>query len=206
LKVCAEYQNPVDIITKSPLIERDLDLLLELQRAAGLGVTLSVPLWDETKARALEPSVATPRRRMRTIERLATAGLEVGVNVAPLIPGLGDEDIVAVLTAAHGAGARRAGASFLRLPGSVEAVFTERLRETLPLRADRVLAGIRAARGGRMSDSRFGARHRGEGPQAEAAMALFMSTARRLGLSTEHRPQGPSRFRRPCDTQQLLLL
>ena len=95
------------IITKSPLIERDLDLLRELQRTSGLGVTISIPLWDEAKARALEPSVATPRRRMLTIERLAAAGLEVGVNVAPLIPRLGDEDIVAMLTAARQAGARR---------------------------------------------------------------------------------------------------
>jgi DNA repair photolyase len=143
---------------------------------------------------------------MLTIERLSAAGLEVGVNIAPLIPGLGDEDIVAILTAAKAAGARRAGTSFLRLPGSVEAVFTERLREALPLRAERVLSGIRAARGGRMSDSRFGARHRGEGPQAEAALALFVSTARRLGLDTEHRPQAPSRFRRPRDLRQLSLL
>jgi DNA repair photolyase len=206
LEVCAEYRNPVAIITKSPLIERDLDVLLELDRTAGLGVTLSVPLWDEAKARALEPSVATPRRRMLTIERLARAGLGVGVNVAPLIPALGDEDIVAILTAAKAAGARRAGTSFLRLPGSVEAVFTERLREALPLRADRVLSAIRAARGGRLSDSRFGSRHRGEGPQAEAAMALFMSTAKRLGLSTAHSPQGASRFRRPRDARQLSLL
>jgi DNA repair photolyase len=206
LEVCAEYRNPVAIITKSPLIERDLDVLQELQRVAGLSVTLSVPLWDETKARALEPSVATPRRRMLTIERLAAAGLEAGVNVAPLIPRLGDEDLVAVLTAAKTAGARWAGTSFLRLPGSVETVFVERLRQTLPLRADAVISGIRAARGGKMSDSRFGVRQRGEGPQAEAALALFTSTARRLGLPTEHPPQIPSRFRRPRDARQLSLL
>jgi DNA repair photolyase len=206
LEVCAEYRNPVAIITKSPLIERDLDVLIELHQTAGLGVTLSIPLWDEAHARALEPSVATPRRRMLTIERLASAGLDVGVNVAPLIPRLGDEDIVEILTAAKQAGARRAGTVFLRLPGSVEAVFTERLRQALPLRADAVISGIRAARGGRMSDARFGSRQRGEGPQADAAHALFISTARRLGLETGHAPPRQSAFRRPRDASQLSFL
>ncbi len=206
LEVCAEYRNPVAIITKSSLIERDLDVLVELHRTSGLSVTLSVPLWDEAKARALEPSVATPRRRILTLQRLAAAGLDVGVNVAPLIPRLGDEDLVAILTAASEAGARRAGTIFLRLPGSVETVFTERLRATLPLRAEAVISGIRAARGGKMSDSRFGARQRGEGPQADAALALFSSTAKRLGLATDPLPPRPSAFRRPREARQLSLL
>ena len=184
LEVCAEYRNPVGIITKSPLIERDLEVLQALAKVTDVGVTVSIPLWDREHAHAIEPHVASPQRRMQIIERLAAAGLDVGVNVAPMIPGLGDEDIARILEAAAAAGARRAGFVFLRLPGSVATVFEQRLREALPLRADRVLARVREARGGKLYDSRWGLRGRGEGRYAEAARALFESTARRVGLAT----------------------
>jgi len=184
LEVCAEYKNPCGIITKAPLIERDIDVLQELQRVTDVGLTLSVPFWDADKARAIEPYVATPQRRIRTIERLSKAGLRVGVNVAPLIPGLGDEDMAKILKAARDAGAVRANFVFLRLPGSVKQVFEERLRAALPLRAEKVLARIREARGGKLYDARFGTRQRGEGNYAEAMRALFESTAKRLGLET----------------------
>ncbi len=183
LEVCAAYGNPVAIITKGPLIERDLDVLIELNRRARLHVTVSIPLWDKEHARAIEPFVATPERRVRTIAKLADAGLRVGVNVAPMIPGLGDEDMVRVLEAAQAAGARSAGFVFLRLPGSVKEVFEERIRQTLPLRADRILHRIRDARGGKLYDSRFGKRQEGEGPYAEQARALFDATVRRLGMN-----------------------
>ncbi|HVR61514.1 MAG TPA: radical SAM protein, partial [Polyangia bacterium] len=93
LEVCAAYRNPVGIITKAPLIERDLDVLVALSERARVSVTLSIPFFDEDKARAIEPFVATPHRRLRTIEKLARAGIDVGVNIAPMIPGLGDEDL-----------------------------------------------------------------------------------------------------------------
>ncbi len=184
LEVCAEYRNPVGIITKAPLIERDLDLLTALNQDARVSVTISIPLWNRAHAHALEPFVATPERRMKTVERLAAAGLEVGVNVAPLIPGLSEEDLGDLLTAARDAGATRAGFVFLRLPGSVAKVFEERLRATLPLRADRVMNRVREARGGKLYDSRFGIRGRGTGQYAETAQTLFTSTAQRLGLQT----------------------
>lgn len=183
LEVCAEYRNPVGIITKAPLVERDIDVLTELGRVAHVTIHVSVPLWDPEKARAMEPYVATPQRRIRIIERLAAAGLEVGVNVCPMIPGLGDEDIPAILRAARDAGAVRASCGFLRLPGSVKEVFEQRLRETLPLRAEKVLARIREARGGKMNDSRFGVRHQGQGVYADQVRALFESTAKRLGFN-----------------------
>src|SRR4051812_19003961 len=105
LEVCAEVGNPVGIITKAPLVERDIDVLEELARKASVGVTVSIPFWNEEQARAIEPYVATPRRRMRIIERLSARGIEVGVNVAPIIPGLNDEDVPRVLQAARDAGA-----------------------------------------------------------------------------------------------------
>jgi DNA repair photolyase len=198
LEVCADYRNPVGIITKSPLIERDLDLLVRLGQRAPLHVFVSIPLWKPESARALEPYVATPQRRIETIRRLTQAGLEVGVNVAPLIPGLGDEEMAEVLEAAAGAGARWAGTILLRLPGSVAQVFEQRLREALPLRAEKVLHQLREARGGKLNDPRFGMRHRGHGPHAEATRALFLTTARRLGLEVgRFGTERPTTFSRP---------
>ncbi len=206
LEVCAEYRNPVGIITKAPLIERDLDVLQDLNRAASAAVTVSIPIWDREHAHAIEPYVATPQRRMKTIERLAAAGLDVGVNVAPVIPGLSDADIPQILQAAHAAGARRAGFVFLRLPGSVAQVFEERIRAALPVRAERILNRVREARGGKLYDARFGIRGLGQGNYAEAARALFESTARRLGLNQDFHGHSADSFQRPGRGRQLPLL
>lgn len=199
LEVSAEYRNPVHIITKSPLLERDLDVLVRLSREAHLGVTISVPFWNEAHARAIEPYVATPSRRMTTVRKLRAAGIDVSVNVAPVIPGLNDEDIGSILEAAAEAGATSAAMILVRLPGNVRQVFEERLRSTLPLRADRVLARTREVRSGKLNDSRFGSRFTGEGNYAEAISQLFQRTAERLGLT--HRRMvalnAPSTFRRP---------
>jgi DNA repair photolyase len=199
LEVCVEYRNPVAIITKAPLVERDLDVLQELSRAARATVSVSIPFWDEAKARAIEPFVTTPARRVRTIERLARAGVRVGVMVAPIIPGLNDEDMGDVLRAARDAGATWAGSVLLRLPGPVKEVFEERLRASLPMRAERVLHRIRDTRGGKMYDARFGVRGQGEGPYAEAIRALFEQTTRALGLETGSvaGEEAPTTFRRP---------
>ncbi|MGO9835123.1 MAG: PA0069 family radical SAM protein [Polyangiaceae bacterium] len=198
LEVCAEYRNPAAIITKAPLVERDIDVLQEIARVARVAISVSVPFWDETRARAIEPFVTTPLRRLRTIERLASAGLQVGVMVAPIIPGLNDEDIGDILRAARDAGASYAASSLLRLPGAVKEVFEDRLRAALPMRADRVLRRIRETRGGKMNDSRFGVRGKGEGVYAEAIAALFAQTAQRLGLAIRsERGEPGSTFVRP---------
>ena len=206
LEVCAEYRNPVAIITKAPLIERDVDVLQELKRVASASVTVSIPIWDREHAHAIEPYVATPERRMKTIERLSAAGIEVGVNIAPIIPGLSDSDIPKILEAAHAAGARSAGYVFLRLPGSVAQVFEERIRQSLPLRAERILSRVREARGGKLYDSRFGVRGRGEGEYAEVVRALFDQTVQRLGMNREREDAEPDTFRRPGRGRQLPLL
>ncbi|WP_394820839.1 radical SAM protein [Pendulispora albinea] len=186
LEVCAEYKNPVALITKSPLIERDIDVLGRVAQVTDVGVAVSIPFWDPEKARAMEPYVATPARRMRIIERLARSGIRVSVNVAPVIPGLGDEEIGDVLKAARDAGATSAGWVMLRLPGPVAAVFEERLRAALPLRAEKVLRRVREMRGGKLYRSTFHERGRGEGNYAQMIATLFERTARRLGLSTSH--------------------
>jgi DNA repair photolyase len=199
LEACAEYRNPTAIITKSPLIERDIDVLQALARETQVSITVSVPFWDEAKSRAIEPFVTTPARRVRTIERLARASLRVGVMVGPIIPGLNDEDLGEVLRAARDAGAQYAGSVLLRLPGPVKDVFEERLRAALPLRVDRVLRRIRETRGGKMYDSRFSVRGKGEGPYAEAIGKLFEQTAEKLGLATRRFADetSPTTFRRP---------
>jgi DNA repair photolyase len=202
LEVCAEYGNPAGIITKAPLIERDIDVLQELGRVAHLRVMVSIPFWDEAKARAIEPFVTPPARRVRTIERLAKAGVRVGVMVAPIIPGLNDEDMGGVLAAARDAGATHAASVLLRLPGAVRDVFEERVRAALPLRAERILHRIKETRGGKMNDPRFGSRGTGEGPYAEAIARLFEQTVQKLGFESARmgnegaEPQANT-FRRP---------
>jgi len=195
--VCAEYRNPVGIITKAPLIERDIDVLARLAEVARVGVSVSVPFWDPDKARAIEPFVATPQRRIKTIARLAAAGIDVGVNVAPVIPGLGDDEDMAEILTAAAAGARRAAFIFLRLPGAVAPVFEERIRANLPLRAERILSRVREARGGKLNDPRWGKRMEGEGAYAEAAYALFDKTCKKLGLNQRERTM---RAHAPDDT------
>ncbi|HEX7663975.1 MAG TPA: PA0069 family radical SAM protein [Polyangiaceae bacterium] len=198
LEVCAEYKNPCAIITKSPLVERDIDVLQRLTERARVSVTMSIPFWDADKARAVEPFVATPQRRMHAVEKLAEAGIRVGVNVAPIIPGLGDEEIGDVLKAAKEAGATYAGMTMLRLPGPVKDVFEERIRKALPLRAEKILRRVKDVRGGKMNDPRFGSRMSGEGVYADAVGALFQQTAEKLGLATgRFMKDEPTTFERP---------
>jgi DNA repair photolyase len=198
LEVCAEYKNPVGIITKAPLVERDLNLLVRLRETARVHVRVSIPFFDKAHARAMEPFVATPERRLETVRRLAEAGVSVGVNVAPVIPGLSDEEVPRVLEAAKEAGAESVGYVLLRLPGAVAPVFEERLRAAFPDRAERVLHRVRETRGGELYDARFGVRGRGTGLYAQQIHALFHATARRLGLATGFiEADGTHTFERP---------
>lgn len=207
LEVCAEYRQPVGIITKSALVERDLDVLSELNRTARVHVSVTVSFWDPEHARAIEPYVPTPKRRIQTIRALAEAGIPVGVMVAPIIPGLSDEEVPRILEAARDAGATSAGCVLLRLPGSVKQVFEERVRIALPLQADRILHRIRETRGGALYDSRFGVRGRGEGLYAEQIERLFDLTARRLGFGGEgHCEVRAATFRRPPKPKPQLAL
>jgi DNA repair photolyase len=183
LAVCARFRNPVHVITKAALVERDLDLLADLAANAHAGVTLSIPFLDEEVARAI-------------VRRLSAAGLNVSVNVAPLIPGLNDSELVPILEAARDAGASGAGTVPLRLPGPVAEVFAERLRAVLPLRAEKVLTRVREMRGGKLNDPRFGDRMRGHGRYIETVLEMFHVTVRRLGLDYRE-PVLRGTFRRP---------
>ena len=207
LEVCAEFRNPVAIVTKAPLIERDLDVLLQLHREASVHVAISIPIWDPELSRAIEPGVATPKRRVEAIETLAKAGIPVGVMVAPIIPGVSDEGLGKVLEAARNAGATSADYVLLRLPGSVKDVFESRIRAALPLRAEKILHRIRETRGGKLSDSRFGVRRRGEGQYADAIEQVFESCVKRLGFNQrDSHWERPATFQRPKRVEPQLAL
>jgi len=206
LEVCLEYRNPVAIITKAPLVERDADLLVRLNAVACAPVTISIPFADADQARAMEPTVPPPARRFETIRRLAEAGVPVGVNVAPVIPGLSDHQVVEVLERAREAGATFAGTTMLRLPGPVASIFGERVRAAFPDRAERILHRVQEVRGGKLNVSEFGKRMRGQGVYADAIHLLFQTTARRLGYVDHPRPAEPSTFRRPGEGQAAVQL
>jgi DNA repair photolyase len=185
LEVCAEFRNPVGIVTKSALIRRDVDVLQRLSEEASLGVYFSIPFADYATARAVEPFAPSPNARFEAMKILADAGIQVGIGIAPTIPGL-STDIPGLLQRAKDCGATKAFINMLRLPGSVAPYFEQRLRERLPTKADRVLNRIRDARGGKMNSSVFGERMRGKGQYWEAQHKLFEVYSKRLGFN-EHR-------------------
>ena len=182
LEVCLEFANPVTVVTKGFLVVRDADLLARLNVLAGARVCISIPFADAETAKLIEPQAPPPARRFEAVRRLNEAGVPVSVFVTPLIPGLNDRDIPKILEQAAAAGATYASYTALRLPGSVESVFVSRLREVMPLRADRVLNRLRDIRGGALSDSRFGKRMRGSGTYWESIRDLFAISRKRYGL------------------------
>jgi DNA repair photolyase len=198
LEVCAEFRNPVGIITKSAMIRRDIDVLKELSQNARLGVFFTIPFTDVDVARAVEPFAPLPAARFHAMADLAAAGITVGIGIAPVIPGL-SSDIPVLLHMAKEAGAKHAFINMLRLPGSVAPYFEERLREKLPTKADRVLNRIREAREGKLNSSVFGERMRGKGQYWEATERLFKIHCQRLGFNRTHArvPQNTTTFRRP---------
>jgi len=202
LEVLCEARHPVSIVTKSALIERDIDLLAELARDGLVQVNVSLTTLDRRLARRMEPRAASPQRRLRVIERLAAEGIPVGVLVAPVIPFLNDSELETLLDAAHTAGAREADYILLRLPHEVGPLFDEWLAVHYPERRERVQGRIRDSRGGRLYDSRFGQRMTGEGPFAELIAARFRKHHRGLGFSGLP-PLHCDRFRAPSPSGQL---
>jgi DNA repair photolyase len=202
LEVCAEFANPVGVITKSMVIRRDIELLARLAREARARVTLSVPFARDDMAKKIEPFASPPSRRIETIKMLADAGVRVGIAIAPVIPGLNDPDIPELLERAREAGATGAFMTMLRLPLEVRPVFQERIRETLmPERVRKIEHAVVELRGGSgaMNDARFGSRFVGQGERWKAIEALFDLHYRRLGYGDpdDDRPDPPTTFRRP---------
>ncbi|MEZ4322242.1 MAG: radical SAM protein [Myxococcota bacterium] len=202
LAVCADFHNPVSIVTRSPLVLRDLDVLARLARDQAVRVSMSIPILDPAICRKIEPGAPPPSARLHAVRVLADAGIPVAVGLAPLIPGLNDHLVPATLRAAREAGARWVWMGIVRFPGPVRAVFEKRLREVLPDRADAVMAKL--ARAGVQGAGRVGDRWRGKGAGWELTEQTFDVWRRRLGFESPP-PWGPTPFRRPGGHQLALL-
>jgi DNA repair photolyase len=197
LEVLAEFRNPVVIVTKNRLVARDVDVLAELAAHNSALVFISVTSLDHELARRLEPRASIPSARLEAIAAVSKAGIPTGVLVAPVIPGLTDHELPAILEAAANAGATRAGYVPLRLPYAVAPLFEEWLGQHYPGKRDRVLHRVRSLRGGRLNDPRFVSRMQGEGPFAEMIHQLFTAGVRKTGLNRDKQPLSTSAFRRP---------
>jgi len=207
LEVLHDFCHPVGIVTKSALVERDLDILVPMARQDLARVFLSVTSLDGELARKLEPRAAAPHRRLLAIRRLTEAGVPCGVLVAPIIPFLNDQDMEAILEAARTAGARWAGYVVLRLPHELKTLFKDWLARHYPLRAAHVMARVQDLRGGRENDPEFGTRMTGTGTLAQLLQQRFEKACARLGF--ERRPAhalDTTQFRVPGKGEQLDLL
>ncbi|MBX3040884.1 MAG: PA0069 family radical SAM protein [Bdellovibrionaceae bacterium] len=199
LEVLAEFKNPFGIITKNHLVTRDVDLLAPMAALDAALVMVSVTTLDEKLGADLEPRTSRPSARLKAVETLARAGVRVGVNVAPVIPGLTDHEMPGILKAASEAGAVFAGYTPVRLPLAVSPLFSEWLEVHRPDRKEKVLSLVRQMRGGKLNEAEFGSRMRGEGPIAEHLKQMFHLYARKYGLNEKDFDLSAESFCRPGD-------
>jgi DNA repair photolyase len=203
LEVLAEHKHPVSIVTKSALVERDLDVLTQLARDDLVQVFVSITTLDGELARKMEPRAASPRRRLQAIQTLNEAGVPCGVMAAPVIPFLTDAELEKILEAAHQHGARSAGYTLLRLPYELKELFKDWLVTNYPLKAKHVMGRIREMRGGRENDPEFGSRFRGSGLFADLLAQRFRKACERFGFNLEHRALNTDLYNPPSRNGQL---
>lgn len=199
LEILLEFRHPVALITKNQMIMRDLDILKKLAQDNLVAVFISVTTLDASLGRVLEPRTSSPQARLMAIEALAKAGVPVGVNVAPVIPGLTDHELPDILKAASEAGATSAGYTMLRLPHSVSNLFVQWLETHRPLNKDKVLNYLRDMRGGELYKSDFKTRMRGEGPLADNVKKMYKVFSEKYGLNRKRFALSIDLFRRPGD-------
>lgn len=202
--VLSRFNHPFSIITKSALIARDTDLMGPMAEKGLVSAAVSITTLDRKLARAMEPRAATPARRLEAISRLAGAGVPVTVGFAPVIPGLNDHEMEAVLEAAKKAGATGAMYVTLRLPLEIKDLFREWLAEARPDRAKRVMSLVRQTRGGRDYDPDWGQRMKGTGPVAELIATRFRTAVKRYHLNGPRRTLDVSQFRVPPEARSQL--
>ncbi len=201
LEVLVEFRNPVFIITKNRLVTRDIDLLSELARHQAAAVWLSITTLDSELRKVMEPRTAPPAARLAAIRELAQAGIPAGVNMAPVIPGLTDHEMPAILQAAADAGATAAGFAVVRLPYAVAPLFEKWLETHFPDRKEKVLNRLRSLRGGKLNDSQWGKRLRGEGVFADQMEQMFEVARRKAGIQNYGNELSAAAFRRPPGAQ-----
>ena len=205
IELLAACDHPLAIVTKSSLVERDIDILGPMAARNLARVYVSITTFDRDLARKLEPRAVAPQRRLETVKTLADAGVPVGVMVAPIIPQLTDKDLEAILEAAAARGARWAGWTMLRLPFEVKDLFRDWLKQHYPLRAAHVMSIVQQVRGGRDNDPNFDSRMRGTGLFADVIARRFELACKRLALNPARAPLDTSRFRPPRSEAQLSL-
>ncbi|HYN62929.1 MAG TPA: PA0069 family radical SAM protein [Rubrivivax sp.] len=198
IEVLSQFRHGFSLITKSSLVERDLDLIAPMAQQRLAAAYVSITTLDAHLARVMEPRAASPQRRLRTIETLARAGIPVGVSVSPVIPFLNEPELERILDAAAAAGASRAFSVVLRLPWEVNPLFQQWLEQHFPDKAPRIMARVREMRGGRDNDARFGSRMTGQGVWAELLRQRFDKACARLGLNRERVELALERFRPPA--------
>jgi DNA repair photolyase len=204
LQVFRDFRNPTLIITKNALVQRDLDILKDMSDLGIVSVTISVTTMDNHLARIMEPRTSAPVKRLETIELLANNGIRTGVLIAPVIPGLTDEEIPSILKAVSEHGAQYATYTMLRMPYAIKDLFQDWLRRALPERASKIMSRIRDIRGGKLNDSSFDCRMKGEGQIAETIRQLFRTNYRRYFSDTADFRLATKHFRRP-DRSQLAI-
>lgn len=204
LEVLVECRNPAALITKNHLITRDIDLFAELAKIQGVITILSVTTLDPDLARIMEPRTSVPQRRLDAMRALSSAGVPVGVMVAPVVPGLTDHEMPKILEAAADAGACFAGFVPLRLPWAVAPLFEDWLARHFPDRKDKVLNRIRDLRGGKLNDGNFHTRMHGQGVWAEQFKTMFELAKRRAGLDGPSPELTTKHFRPPAGPQMTL--
>lgn len=198
LEVFLKYRNPVGIVTKSAMITRDIDVLQQLAKQECVSVSMSITSLDPEVSRRMEPRAPMPEKRLEAMRQLAEAGVPVGVNAAPIIPGLTDEELPEIIRRSAELGAKSAAYILVRLPYAVKDLFVEWVNREFPLRASKILNRIRDLRGGKLSDPRFHTRMSGEGEFADAICALFQAACRKYGLNENGESQlSTKHFRRP---------
>ncbi len=206
LEVMLDCRQPVEILTKSRLILRDLDLLTELAKKNLVVVSMAITTLDENLQHAMEPRAASPLGRLEAMRQLSSAGIPVRLLIAPVIPGLTDSEIPTIIKTARRCGATQAGYTLLRLPLAVKEVFIDWLERHFPNRAPAVLARVRDVRGGKLNDPRFGSRMRGTGPWADQISKVFQVFARMNGLQLGGPTLDTSQFQSPADPSGQLTL
>ena len=206
LSVLSDFRHPVGIVTKGALIERDLDILVQMARDGLVRVGISLTTLDADLSRRMEPRAPSPKRRLSLIRNLTEAGVPVRVMTSPVIPGLTDHELESLLEAGREAGADAASWIMLRLPREVSGLWQDWLRDHEPARAEKIMSKLRDMHGGRDYDPRWGHRMRGEGEYAALIAKRFSLAVKRLGLATRTPPLRCDLFQRPAQVGDQLAL
>jgi len=203
LEVCNEFSQPVGMITKNAGILRDKDILADMARRRLVSILVSITSFDEDLRRVMEPRTTTAKQRLRTIRELSDAGVRMGVMLGPMIPGLNEHEMQRIMQAAAENGATFSAYTFIRLNGAIKLIFHDWLYKNFPDRADKVWHLIEASHDGKVNDSRWGVRMRGEGNYAELVSQQYKRYTQKYGLNAERWELDCTQFRRPGEQMRL---